>query len=255
MSQHISVATADRITTLRFQRPEKKNALTLEMYAALGAALAAARDDSSVRAIVLTGGRECFTSGNDVGDFMRASQGGGGDITAPLAFLRTIAELDKPLVAAVGGVAIGIGTTMLLHCDLVFAAPNARFRTPFVDLGLVPEAASSLLLPELVGARRAAQMLLLGEEVDAPTAHAWGLVNAVADDADAAARLAAAHLASRAPAALRTTKQLMRRHLRDAVRDTMAVEGQAFAERLRSPEAIEAFQAFMTRRSPDFSKF
>lgn len=249
----IDVSTADRITTIRFARPDKKHALTLAMYVALRQALEAAEADATVRAIVITGGRDCFTAGNDLGDFARVGQGG--DMTAPLDFLRALASCAKPVVAAVNGVAIGIGTTLLLHCDLVYAGPTARFKTPFVDLGLVPEAASSLLLPQLVGARRAAQLLLLGEQLDAPTALAWGLVNAVVDDADAAAQAAARQLASRAPAALRQSKALLKRAGREAIVETMRVEGEAFGERLRSPEAMEAIQAFMMRRPADFSKF
>jgi enoyl-CoA hydratase/carnithine racemase len=251
----IQVTTAERITTIRFDRPDKKNAITLDMYAALGAALEAAAADPAVRAVVIAGSRDCFTAGNDLGDFMRAAQGGGGNVTAPLDFLRTIATFEKPVVAAVAGVAIGIGTTVLLHCDLVYAAPNARFKTPFVDLALVPEAGSSILLPALVGARRAAQLLLLGEQLDAPTALAWGLVNGVADDADAAARAAAVRLSACPPSALRATKALTRRTTRDAVLEAIRVEGEAFAERLRSPEAMEALQAFMARRPADFSRF
>ena len=174
-----------------------------------------------MRVTVITGARDCFTSGNDIGDFVRANQGGGGDLAAPLGFLRALASFEKPLVAAVGGVAIGIGTTLLLHCDLVFASPNARFKTPFVDLALVPEAASSLLLPRLIGERRAAQMLLLGEQIDAPTALAWGLINGVADDPDAAAQTAARKLATCAPASLRATKSLIRRPQRELILEAM----------------------------------
>jgi enoyl-CoA hydratase/carnithine racemase len=144
---------------------------------------------------------------------------------------------------------------MLLHCDLVYASPTARFKTPFVDLALVPEAGSSVLLPALVGARRAAQLLLLGEQLDARTALDWGLINAVVDDPDAAALAAATKLAACAPSALRTTKALSRRAHRDQVLEQMRIEGDAFGERLRSPEALEALQAFMQRRAPDFSKF
>jgi enoyl-CoA hydratase/carnithine racemase len=255
MTQHLQITTAERVTTIRFDRPDKKNAITLEMYAGLSAALAAAAADPAIRAVVIAGGRDSFTAGNDLGDFLHAAQGGGGAMTAPLEFLRRLVELEKPIVASVAGVAIGIGTTLLLHCDLVFAGPGARFKTPFVDLALVPEAGSSLLLPALVGARRAAQLLLLGEQLDAATALAWGLVNAVAEDPDAAAHAAARRLASRAPAALRTTKALMRRASREVVLEQMRVEGAAFADHLRSPEAIEALQAFMTRRAPDFSQF
>jgi enoyl-CoA hydratase/carnithine racemase len=254
MSPHVHVTTADRITTVRFDRPDKKNAITLEMYAALSAALEAAAADPAVRAVVLAGSRDCFTAGNDLGDFLRIAQGGG-DTRGGIGFLQALVAFDKPLVAAVAGVAIGIGTTMLLHCDLVYAAPNARFKTPFVDLALVPEAGSSVLLPALVGARRAAQMLLLGEQLDAPTALAWGLINAVVEDPDAAAAAAAHRLAGCAPGALRATRALTRRATRDAVLEAMRVEGEVFGERLRSPEAVEAFQAFMARRPPDFSRF
>jgi enoyl-CoA hydratase/carnithine racemase len=249
----IQVTTAERITTLRFDRPDKKNAITLDMYAATSAALEAASADPAVRAVVIGGSRECLTAGNDLGDFMRLAQGGG-DGRGGINFLRVLATFDKPLIASVSGVAIGIGTTMLLHCDLVYAAPSARFKTPFVDLALVPEAGSSVLLPALIGARRAAQMLLLNEQIDAQTAHDWGLINAVTDDPDAAASTAAHRLAGCAPGALRTTKALTQRG-REAVLEAMRVEGEAFGERLKSPEAMEAFQAFMARRPADFSKF
>jgi enoyl-CoA hydratase/carnithine racemase len=252
---HIQVTTHDRITTLRFDRPDKRNAITVDMYAALCAGLEAASGDPAIRAVIIAGSRECFTAGNDLGDFMRRAQGAGGDVSAPLGFLRAIATFDKPLVAAVAGVAIGVGTTLLLHCDLVYAAPTARFKTPFVDLALVPEAGSTVLLPALVGARRAAQLLMLGEQLDAPTALSWGLINGVVDDPDAAALAAALRLAACAPASLRATRALTRRTTREAVLEAMRVEGEAFAERLRSPEAMEAFQAFMARRAPDFSRF
>jgi len=254
MTSHVRVTTADHITTIRFDRPDKKNAITLEMYGALTGALEAATADPAIRAVVLTGSRDCFTAGNDLGDFLRVAQGGG-ETAAGLGFLRSLVAFDKPLVAAVAGVAIGIGTTMLLHCDLVYAAPSARFKTPFVDLALVPEAGSSILLPALVGARRAAQLLLLGEQLDAQVALDWGLINGVTDDPDAAAAAAARKLAACAPGALRATKALTRRATREAVLEAMRCEGEAFAERLRSPEAMEAFQAFMARRAPDFSRF
>lgn len=254
MSQHVQVTTADRITTIRIDRPEKRNAITLEMYAALHAGLDAASADRSVRAVIIRGAPTCFSAGNDLNDFVRANQGGG-DIEAPLGFLRALAGFDKPLLAAVHGVAIGVGTTLLLHCDLVFAAPSAQFRTPFVELGLVPEAGSSLLLPALIGERRAAQLLLLGETIDAATALAWGLVNEVSADPDARAHAAAAQLAATSPAAVRATKGLIRRPFRADVLEAMKIEGDAFAERLRSPEAMEALQAKMMKRPADFSKF
>ncbi|HEX4420144.1 MAG TPA: enoyl-CoA hydratase-related protein [Kofleriaceae bacterium] len=251
---YIQVTTADRITTLRFDRADKKNAITIDMYAALEAGLEAAAVDANVRAVVITGSRECFTSGNDLGDFLRVAQGGGA-VRGALGFLHAIATFEKPVVASVSGVAIGIGTTLLLHCDLVYAAPSAKFKTPFVDLALVPEAGSSVLLPALVGARRAAQLLLLGEQLDAATAASWGLINAVADDPDAAAYAAAARLAACAPSSLRATKALTRRATRDTVLEAMRIEGDAFGDRLRSGEALEALQAFQQRRAPDFSKF
>jgi len=254
MTQHIHVTTAERITTIRLDRPDKKNAITLEMYAAVSAALEAATGDPAVRAVVITGSRDCFTAGNDLGDFLRVAQGSG-DTRGGVSFLRVLAAFDKPLVAGVAGVAIGIGTTMLLHCDLVYAAPTARFKTPFVDLALVPEAGSSLLLPALVGARRAAQLLLLGEQIDAQTALDWGLINGVTDDPEAAALAAARKLAGCAPGALRATRALTRRATHDAVLEAMRVEGEVFGERLRSPEAMEAFQAFLARRPADFSRF
>lgn len=250
---HVVVTTADRVTTIRLDRPEKKNALTVAMYEELTAALAAAAADPTVRAVAIAGTRDCFSAGNDIADFARANQGGLS--TAPLEFLRALATFEKPVIAAVAGVAIGIGTTMLLHCDLVIAGPTARFKTPFVTLGLVPEAASSLLLPKLVGERRAAQLLLLGEQIDASTALAWGLVNEIADDPLAVAHAKAQTLASLAPSALRATKALIRRATREAILDTISVEGQVFSNQVRSPEAMEAFQAFMMRRPADFSRF
>ncbi len=254
MPSPIQVSTTDRVTTLRLDRVDKNNAITIEMYAALQAGLEAAAIDDQVRAVVIAGARECFTAGNDLADFMKVAQGGG-EVRGALGFLHALATFEKPVIAAVSGVAIGIGTTLLLHCDLVYAAPSAKFRTPFVDLALVPEAGSSVLLPAVVGARRAAQLLLLGETLDAATAADWGLINAVVDDPDAAAHKAAARLAACAPAALRTTKSLTKRAHRDHVLEAMRIEGDAFADRLRSPEALEALSAFMARRPADFSKF
>lgn len=255
MSQHIQVTTADRVTTIRIDRPEKRNAITLEMYAALRSALEAAAADRAVRAVIIAGAPTCFTAGNDLNDFVRANQGGGGDIEAPLGFLRALAGFDKPLIAAVHGVAIGIGTTLLLHCDLVYAAPSAQFKTPFVELGLVPEAGSSVLLPALVGERRAAQMLLLGQTIDALTAVEWGLVNSMTADPEARAGAAATRITESSPSAVRATKGLLRRAGRAEVLEAMRIEGEAFAERLRSPETMEALQAKMMKRPADFSKF
>ena len=254
MTDLVVVETSNRITTIRMNRPEKKNAISLAMYQTMTAALTAAAADPQVRVIVIVGGPSCFSSGNDVTDFVKAGSGGNG-LDAPLHFLRALASLDKPVVAAVRGLAIGIGTTMLLHCDFIYAAPDARFKTPFVDLALVPEAASSLILPSLVGHRRAAQLLQLGEEINAATAQQWGMITAVEEDPEAVAQATAEKLASRAPAALQGTKALSHRFDRVAILETIDFEGAQFLARLKSPEAMEAFSAFMVRRAPDFSKF
>lgn len=256
MSAHILVEQLGPIVKITMNRPEKKNAITLAMYDAMTAALTEAAATSTSRVIVLAGHTSIFSSGNDIADFMAAANGA--DIAAPLRFLRALAALNKPVVAAVHGPAIGIGTTMLLHCDFIYAATDARFKTPFVDLALVPEAASSLILPTLVGQRRAAQLLQLGAELSAETALDWGLITAVATGSDTPEALAmqtAQTLASRAPSALQATKALCHRHDRDAILQTIDIEGEQFLARLKSPEAGEAFAAFMQRRAPDFSKF
>jgi len=257
MTDHVRSDVANGVLTLTLNRPDKKNALTRAMYQALGEAIDGAAAAADVRCILIQAEGDVFTAGNDLGDFAAINRGEPADAarTGGNPLLVALARAVTPVVAAVNGRAVGIGTTMLLHCDLVYAAPAARFRTPFVELALVPEAGSSVLLPALVGARRAAQLLLLGETIDAKTALDWGLINGVVDDPDAAATAAAARLARSAPGALRATRALIRRADREAVREAMRVEGQVFAERLRSPEAMEAFQAFMARRPADFSRF
>jgi len=255
MSQHILVETRDRVTRIELNRPEKKNALTLEMYAAMAQALLAADADAQVRAVLIHGQSGCFCSGNDVKDFLELERAPG---TSPAsAFLRAISTARKPLVAAVGGPAVGIGTTMLLHCDLIYAAPNARLQLPFVPLGLLPEAASSLLLPRLAGYQRAAQLLLLGLPFGAEQALAAGIVSEIVPEAEllARARQAALALAALPPASVRMTKELMKREAAPAVQARMTEELQLFGERLRSPEAKEALGAFMEKRKPDFSRF
>jgi enoyl-CoA hydratase/carnithine racemase len=241
------------VTTLRIDRPLKKNALDGATYRALTDGVAAAAADPTVRALVITGGPEVFTSGNDLADFARI-RAGAGDLAA-MDFLRALIACAKPIVAAVAGWAVGIGTTLLLHCDFVYAAPSARFRTPFVDLGLCPEAASTVLLPRLIGPRHAAELLLLGVTVDAPAAVAWGLVNEVVDDPQARAAEIGALLAARAPGAIRTTRALLRRVTAVEVDAALAAEQVAFVERLHSGEAVEAATALMTRRAPDFARF
>jgi enoyl-CoA hydratase/carnithine racemase len=252
---NIQVETRDAILTISLHRPEKKNALSLAMYGAMTTALRAGQADAAVRAVVLQGTADCFTSGNDIADFV---SGPTPERLAPIFdFLGTLSTYEKPVVAAVNGLAVGIGTTMLLHCDLVCAGESARFQLPFVNLGLVPEAASSLLLPRLAGYHRAAEMLMLGEMFSAATAREVGLVNRVAPDGEcqAAARELAGKLAARPAAAVRLTKSLLKKGLAAQVRETMAEEGNLFAARLQSPEAAEAFAAFLERRKPDFSKF
>jgi len=255
MSQHVIVETRDRITRIELHRPEKKNALNPGMYAAMAQALIAADADAQVRAVLIHGQSGCFTSGNDVKDFLELPRG---PADSPASgFLRAISGAKKPLVAAVGGPAVGVGTTMLLHCDLVYAAPNARLQMPFVPLGLLPEAASSLLLPAMAGYRRAAEMLLLGGPFGAEKALAAGIVTEIVPEGELLerARQAAAALAALPPASVRMTKELMKRGLAQAVQERMTEELQLFGERLRSPEAKEALSAFMEKRKPDFSRF
>jgi enoyl-CoA hydratase/carnithine racemase len=243
------------VATIEIARPEKKNALTAAMYQAMADALRAANDDAAVRAVLITGQPGVFTSGNDLEDFMQRPPQGA---DSPVAqFMRALLECDKPVVAAVTGAAIGIGTTLLLHCDFVYVSDEARLATPFVSLGLVPEYASSLLMPLLMGPRRAAERLLLGDPFTGEIAVECGLANAVLPAAEVVnhARRVAERFNALPPGAVRDTKRLMRRGGRDAVLQSMQAEGEIFGGRLRSPEAREAFQAFFEKRKPDFSKF
>ena len=255
MSPHIVVETKDRVARIEIARLDKKNALTLEMYQALADALAAAEGDAQVRAVLIHGASDCFCSGNDLKDFLERPPHG--DASPTWRFLRAVSGAKKPLVAAVGGPAVGIGTTMLLHCDLVYAAPNARFQLPFVPLGLVPEAASSLLLPRTAGHARASAWLLLGQAFTAAEAHAAGIVTGIVPEETLLerARAAAAALAALPPESVRLTKQLMKRPLAAAVAEQMAEEARLFAGRLQSAEAKEAMSAFIEKRKPDFSRF
>jgi len=251
----IKAGVHNGVVTIEIARPEKKNALTIAMYQAMADALRAAAQDNAVRAVLITGQPGVFTSGNDLEDFMQRPPQGPDSAVAQ--FMRALLDLDMPVVAAVTGAAIGIGTTMLLHCDFVYVSDEARLATPFVSLGLVPEYASSLLMPALMGHRRAAEKLLLGEPFGAEAAVECGLANAVLPAAEVVnhARRVAERFNSLPPGAVREAKQLMRRATREATLQAMQIEGELFGRRLRSPEAMEAFQAFFQKRKPDFSKF
>jgi enoyl-CoA hydratase/carnithine racemase len=254
MADHILISTADSILQIRLNRPEKKNALSVAMYAAMADALEGADGNAAIRAIVIAGTDGCFTSGNDVMDFLQNPPTGSD--SPVIRFLQALSTAGKPIIAAVTGLAVGIGVTMLLHCDLVYAADSATFQLPFVNLGLVPEGASSMLLPRLMGHQRASELLLLGERFDARTAHEIGLVNALvpANELAGMVQQRAAALAAKPPASLRMTKALLRREP-ESVPARMTEEGKHFSRQLVSPEAREAMEAFMQRRKPDFSRF
>lgn len=254
MSDQIVVNVEGRVQSIRMNRAEKKNALTGAMYTAMSEALVAADRAADVRVIVITGTGDCFTAGNDISDFASAKPG---QVSPAIRFLETLAATTKPVLAAVSGVAIGIGTTMLLHCDLVYAAAGSRFQLPFVNLGLCPEAASSMILPALMGTHRAAELLLFGEPFSAEVACNLGIVNQVVAHSEMLSTVTskAQQLAQKPPASLRTTKMLLKSGYADAIKQTMAREGQNFAALLQGPEAKEAMAAFLERRQPDFSKF
>ena len=239
---------------LRFNRPEKKNAILGAMYADAAAAFNTANNDPQVRVLVITGAGDSFCAGNDLKDFLDNPPT---DKDAPVfRFMNAVQAFQKPVIAAVNGVAIGIGTTVLLHCDFAYAAPSAKFQLPFVNLALMPEFGSSLLLPRFVGTRKAAELLLLAEVFDAATARDIGLLNAVVE-ADQLQEFVAAKariLASKPPASMRATKALLRSD-RQNIADQVAMENEIFGERLKSAELKEAVTAFLEKRPADFSKF
>jgi enoyl-CoA hydratase/carnithine racemase len=242
------------VMTLTLNRVGKKNSITVAMYAALADALDTATADSAVRAVVIQGHETIFSAGNDIEDFLKNPSTGP---DAPVVrFLRTISTFAKPLVAAVCGPAVGIGTTLLLHCDLVYAGDNAAFAMPFVNLGLCPEAGSSLLVPQLMGYPRAAEALLLGEPFTAETALEIGMVNRVVppSEANALAQRQAQKLASKPLSSLIETKRLMKKSNAGVVNERIAEENVSFGRMLREPAAREALTAFMEKRKPDFSK-
>jgi enoyl-CoA hydratase/carnithine racemase len=254
MNEHIDQERAGGILTIRFNRPEKKNALTADMYLALRDALGVGERDPLIRVIRFAGSGDAFSSGNDLQDFLRHPPQ---DMNSPvMQFLSALAAARKPIIAAVNGLAIGIGTTLLLHCDAVDAANCARFRLPFVSLALVPEAASSLLLPRVVGHLRAAELLMLGDMFDAHKAQTMGLVNAVhpADKLESKSLARGQRLSQQPPEALRLTKALLKQEP-ESVRARIEREAGYFIDRLGSDEAQEALQAFLEKRQPDFSRF
>jgi len=251
MTEHIKIEKEGGILTLTMARANKKNALTNMMYGALADALEHAETDPAIRAVLIQSEGDMFTSGNDLGEFAATAAGVQGERHV-LRFLQALTRASPPLIAAVQGRAVGVGTTMLLHCDLVFLADDALLSTPFVSLALVPEAGSSLLLPARIGHVRAFEMFALGDAVDASSALAWGLANKVVplDALHATARRAAERICKQPAGALRTTKRLMRNT--GALTTQMDVESTCFFERLKSAEAREAFTAFAERRSPVF---
>ncbi len=255
MTDHIKTELAGGVLSVTLARPEKKNAITQAMYAALSDAAERARTDDAVRVLLFRADGDAFSAGNDIGDFIAiGSQTEQPFDMSVFRFLRAMAELDKPAVAAVRGRAVGIGLTLLLHCDMVVVAEDALLSVPFINLALAPEAASSLLLPAAIGHQRAFEMFALGEPIDGRTAVAWGLANRAvpAGEVEATAADLAARLAARAPNSIRKTKRLMRDA--ESLWALMQREGEAFGSQMKSPEAMEAFMAFTQKRAPDFSK-
>jgi enoyl-CoA hydratase/carnithine racemase len=253
MTDHIRLDNNDGVLTVTMARPDKKNALTDVMYGAMADALQGAEADPAVRVLLIRSEGDMFTAGNDVGEFAAMATGSFRDEPQVGRFLQALARSSRPLIAAVQGRAVGVGTTMLLHCDLVVLAENALLSTPFVNLALVPEAASSLLMPLRIGYARAFEMFALGESVDANTALAWGLANKVVprERLDAEAAALAARLARQPAGAVSITKRLMRNP--EPLLAQIRSESEKFADRLKTAEAREAFAAFAERRPPDFT--
>ena len=245
--------TSAGVLTITLNRVDKKNAITAAMYASMADALAQAQADPAVRAVVFQGHETIFSAGNDIGDFL--SQAPSTMDSAVFRFLRGISTFPKPVLAAVCGPAVGIGTTLLFHCDLVYAGDNAAFSMPFVNLGLCPEAASSYLAPRRMGYGRAAEALLLGEPFMAEAALEMGLISRIVPPGEAAAlaQRQAQKLAAKPIGSLIETKRLMKLEQADVVAQRMAEEGVSFARMLREPAAREAFSAFMEKRRPDFA--
>jgi len=256
MTREILTQQANGVFTIQMNRPEKKNAITQNMYALMAEALKTADKDDSVRVVILCGTHNLFTAGNDLKDFQRRSSGDSGPFKTALFFDAGLA-LRKPLIAAGQGYAIGIGTTMLLHCDLVYAGKSAIFSMPFVNLGLCPEFGSSFIIPNMAGHQRASELFLLGERFTPERAREVGIVNRVLDDEilmDEVMKIAES-LARKSPAALMATKKLMKGHLARKIREALEADGEMFGALMAGPEAQEAFDAFANKRASDFSKF
>lgn len=245
----------ERVLHVRMNRAARKNALDSAMYAGLADAFTAARDDAQVRSVLLYGDDKVFCSGNDIADFLKGVAIGP-DHPLP-RFMQALSTCPKPVVAAICGPAIGIGVTMLLHCDLVYAGENARFQFPFVNIGICPEFGSTLTLPAMMGHTRAAELLLLGEMFSAAKARESGIVTAVLPDAEVLAHAStqALKLAAQAPNAMRVSKALMKRWTQEQLQTVIRTENQTFEPMLQMPEAREALSAFMEKRKPDFSDF
>lgn len=250
MTEHILVAKDDGTWIITMRRPDKKNALTHEMYHAMSKAIDAAQCDSVVRCLIITGSSGVFTAGNDLADFLTTVQNRDGSSSAALRLLHSLNNNKKPLIAAVDGIAIGIGTTMIFHCDYVVASKAALFSTPFTSLGLVPEGASSLLVPRAIGSHRAFAMLVMGRRFDAEAARDAGFVNEVVapGHAEAEARKVAREIAALPAEAVATARQLIRLDPK-TVAERIDLESEHFAERLRSQEACDAFSAFFSRKA------
>lgn len=251
----IQAEVRDRVLEITINRPERKNALTMAMYSAMAELLNTAAENSEVRVVIISGAEGVFTSGNDLMDFLGGSASGAD--SPVFQFMVALYSFPKPVVAAVNGPAVGIGTTMLLHCDMAFAGSDAMFQMPFVNLGLCPEYASSFFLPRLAGHAKASELLLLGKKFGADEAVELGICNAAvpADETLARARETAAELAVKAPEAVRLSKQLLRAGSHERGLEVMKIEGSHFQSRLTSDEFKEAATAFMEKRPADFSKF
>ncbi len=255
MSKYIDIKTEGRIKLISINRPNKKNALDLAMYSALAQALRDADEDNNIRVSYLTGVADAFCSGNDINDFLKNPPT---DESSPvLQFINAIIKAQKPIVAAVNGIAVGIGTTMLLHCDLVYASDAARFQLPFVNIGLCPEAGSTYILTALMGHQKVSELLLLGEKFSAEQAESFGIVNKVvaANELEAIAMESARRIAEQPPNATQMSKALLRTAMRNQIVEASQRELESFIPMLSGEEAKEALTAFMEKRKPDFSRF